>query len=153
MKFWIYFKLMTPREKEKQKKFPMSIRSGSWGGEDQFCIAIQYRVRSQWILGLSGCYPHQNDGTGIADEDMTPIADIGHIRLISDRFGHMNLKLAIFGLNSLSDFGSKYQKSEILKICQNMQNIYFWLRVTIWSQWARKQEYIVRIWIWPLFVT
>ena len=85
---------------------------------------MKYPVRSQWVMGLSGCYPHQNDGTEIADEDMTLIADIGHIRLISDRFGHMNLKLAIFGLNSLSDFGSKYQKSEMSKIFQNMQNIY-----------------------------
>ena len=62
---------------------------------------------------------------------MTPIADIGHNWLISDRFGHMNLKLAIFGLNSLSDFGSKYQKSEMSKIFQNMQNIYSQLRVII----------------------
>ena len=75
-------------------------------------------------IGAIRMLPHQNDGTGKADEDMTLIADIGHIGLISDRFGHMNLKLAIFGLNSLSENGSKYQKSQILILCQNMQNIY-----------------------------
>ena len=43
--------------------------------------------------------PHQNDGTEIADEDMTLIADMGHIRLISGRFGHMGLQMAKFGPN------------------------------------------------------
>ena len=66
--------------------------------------------------GLSGRYPHQNDGIEIADENMTLIADMGHIWPIFGRIGHMNLKLAIFGLNSLSENGSKYQKSEMLKI-------------------------------------
>ena len=130
----------------------LSYLSGQWAG-GLFCTGMEYRVRSQWVLGLSGCYPHKNDGTEIADENMTPIADIGHIWLISDRFGHMNLKLAIFGLNSLSENGSKYQKSQILIICQNMQNIYLWLRVSNWLKWARKQDYKVIIWIWPLFVT
>ena len=60
----------------------------------------------------------------VADANVTLIAHIGHIGLISYRFCHMNLKLAIFGLNSLSENGSKYQKSQILIICQNMQNIY-----------------------------
>ena len=34
---------------------------------------------------------------------MTLAADIRHIRLISGRFGHMNLKMAIFGQNLEND--------------------------------------------------
>ena len=74
---------------------------------------IEYPVRSQWVMGLSGCYPHQNDGTGMADEDMTLIADMGHIRLISGPIRLMGLHMAIFGLNSLSEFGSICQISDI----------------------------------------
>ena len=53
----------------------------------------------------------------MADEDMTFIADMGHIRLESGRFGHMNLKMAIFGLISLRENGSEYHISDI---CENM---------------------------------
>ena len=53
----------------------------------------------------------------MADEDMTHIADIGHIRLISGRICLMGVKMAIFGLNSLSENGSKCHISDM---CENM---------------------------------
>ena len=98
-------------------KFCRWYLPGQSPGRGIFGAAMTNPVRSQWVLGLSGCYPHQNDGTGMADEDMTFIADIGHIRLIFGRICLMVHKMAILGLISLKENGSKCHISDM---CENM---------------------------------